>query len=181
MQRDIGRVIAPQSALNQMVDSGIQRAANQKALIAPCEVISQSGWFVSVRLLLDSDKAIPTIDNVPVLYSPMLYCPIKPGDRGLLLPADVFLTLAIDSGSDVDPDLTPGNIAAYTFLPLPKRGQVAIDAASVCLGDGTSPVKICGEGKTVDVAMLWAYLINFQTAYNANMSSLSLPTYTGTF
>lgn len=152
-----------------------------RAGIVPCEVVSQSGWFVTVRVLIDSDKAVPTIEDVPVLFSPLLYLPIKPADRGLLIPADVFLTLAIDSGTPVDPDQAPGNMGAYTFLPLPKREQIVIDAASACLGDGTTPVKICATGRTVDATTLWAFLLNFQTAYNANMSTLNLPPYTGTF
>jgi len=179
--RTIDKVISPQSALRDAMQQTAQQTADSKALILPCRIVAQAGWLVSVSVLVETNKPIPIIEGVPVMSPAAIYWPMAAGDIGLLIPADVFLNLAMESGSPVDASISPGNLSGYTFLPLPKAGQVPVNPAAVCIGGATDTVDITSGGRTVDMTVLWTYLTGFQAAYNANMTALGKPTYPGVF
>lgn len=206
--RTVGRVLTPQVAMSRALDQNYTKREDARAEILPCKVVSQSGFRVSVQVLVESDKPIPTIEGVPVLTAKHIYYPIDAGDLGVLIPADVFLDNAMDSATPTDGGLRPGNLSGYMFLPLPKTGQTANDLAATCVdgaggayllkvgdsdvsiqkADGSTTVKVSGSdvhikagGRDVSMSGLWSYLDGMQSAYNANFSGLSLPPYTGTF
>jgi hypothetical protein len=66
--------------------------------------------------------------QVPVAYPEYIRYPIKVGDRGMTVPADVWLGNITGTGATTPPDLTrPQNLAALAFIWLGNKNWSATD------------------------------------------------------
>lgn len=117
-------------SLNQVA---MNRAADAIQLLGkalPASVVSVSGAIVTVKFELTSAYTLPQV-TIPLFGPEYIRYPIKAGDKGMVLPADVFIGNMSGLGIGT-PDLTaPGNLSALVFLPIGNKNWSSVDPNAV--------------------------------------------------
>jgi len=205
--RPLEKIYNPAYQLGDSIESLIARAVNAGGVGLPCKVVAREGWFVSVDLLIDSTKSLPTLTGIPIMGSRYIYQPFQIGDIGFLIPSSFWLDTVTDTATAPAFDDAAPNMANFGFLPLPRNSfspngdpesvivqsvagtfTAEVSDSGVKIGNGTAEVEVTANDVNIKTASydvsanaLFAYLVGMQTQYNANFSGLSLPQYTGTF
>jgi len=159
--------------------------------IMPARVVSRNGWIVTVEIMVETEKNIPEIVDVPVLLPRYVYAPLQPGDAGILIPSDFYLDRVVDSGVKVSPDDKPHNLSAYAFMPLPRsfwQPSAGAESTAIYSPSAINYLAVSDSGAEVKTPLhavefdnLFNYLNLMQTAFSTQLKALGQAGFDGTF
>ncbi|MGG2044774.1 phage baseplate protein [Burkholderia gladioli] len=118
MSSDFDYIRRPfQSSMNRAADNAADNKQWSESKAWPVVVESVSGSIVTVRLDVTSAWTFPPIE-MPLFGPEYIRYPIKKGDAGLAVPADVSLGKVSGLGASTPPTIDqPPNLSAHVFLP----------------------------------------------------------------
>jgi len=157
--------IATQRALDQIQITG-------KSLPAQVTKVISSG-IVEVSFQVNSDPA--TLPNVivPIEYPEYIRYPIKVGDKGMVISADVMIGNMTGLGSGV-PNLnsTPGNLSALSFMFLGNTAwSPADDPQAVVIYGPNGVILRATEGVAVVDVQASGVLVQGSLSTTGNLSA----------
>jgi len=138
------------ASLQQVTRAEASSAAWRQGKALPCTVVSIQNALVTVSFDIQSGYTIPHI-QMPVAQWFYARMPVQVGDRGVTMPADVFLGGASGLGPGTADFGRQGNLANLVFVPVSNAGWAGGDGNAVRLtGVGTSGVVLSsGDGNAV--------------------------------
>lgn len=144
-----GQKIPIAQGLNRLAEKKINDAMQQFGRALPASVVSVSGAIVTVKFEVNSPYTIPKV-TIPLFGPEYIRYPIQPGDKGFVVPADVFLGAMSGLGSGT-PDLTtPGNLSALVFFPTGNKDWSTVDPQSVTIyGPNGVVLRDTGSNSTI--------------------------------
>jgi hypothetical protein len=119
----------------------INRAAQEvkrQGRALPCRVTAVNGAIVTVEFEMDTSPwTLPPI-TIPKAESPWIRMPTQIGDKGMTLPADVYLGGISGLGKGIANFLRRGNLSSLVFVPVSNANSAPDDpnAAQVCGPNG---------------------------------------------
>jgi hypothetical protein len=149
-----------QQKANQLAINRIAQAIENQGYALPCHVVNVSGAVVTVAFdVQNSPQSLPNI-TIPKAESPWIRMPTQVGDKGVTMPADVYLGGVSGIGGGTATMTRRGNLSTLVFVPVSNVGSPPIDqnAAQVQGPNGaiirtttgtTSEVVTDGNGTTI--------------------------------
>ncbi|WP_244912211.1 phage baseplate protein [Burkholderia aenigmatica] len=118
MSSDFDHIRRPfQSSLRQVSNNAASANEWSQSKAWPVIVESVQGSIVTVRLDVTSSWTFPPI-QMPLFGPEYIRYPIKKGDAGMAVPADVSLGKVSGLGANTPPTIDqPPNLSAHVFLP----------------------------------------------------------------
>jgi len=115
-------------SLPQIIQNEIANALQQIPQTLPVSVVSVQGAFVTVKFELKSQITFPLI-KVPQAISRYARPPTQIGDKGLVMPADVYLGGVTGlGGGTASYGQREGNLSTLVFVPLSNTSFPSVDA-----------------------------------------------------
>jgi len=115
-------------SLPQIIQNEIANALQQIPQTLPVSVVSVQGAFVTVKFELKSQITFPLI-KVPQAISRYARPPTQIGDKGLVMPADVYLGGVTGlGGGTASYGQREGNLSTLVFVPLSNISFPSVDA-----------------------------------------------------
>ena len=127
-----------QRNLSQTAIGLAQKAIQAQGRALPCRVIEVTGAVVTVEFEVDTAPwTLPPI-TIPKAESPWIRMPTQIGDKGITIPADVYLGGISGLGGGTADMRRRGNLSALVFVPVSNSSSSPDDpnAAQVCGPDG---------------------------------------------
>ncbi|WP_369050511.1 hypothetical protein [Burkholderia gladioli] len=126
-----------QASLNRVAIGRAQQAINSIGNALPCRVTKVSGSIVTVAFEVSGPWTLPPI-TIPKAESPWIRMPTQVGDKGVTMPADVYLGGISGLGGGTADFRRRGNLSALVFVPVSNSGSAPDDpnAAQVCGPNG---------------------------------------------
>lgn len=127
-----------QKTLNQNSISRAQQAIENTGNALPCRVTKVSGAIVTVEFEVQSSTwTLPPI-TIPKAESPWVRMPTQVGDKGVTMPADVYLGGISGLGGGTADFRQRGNLSTLVFVPVSNSGSAPDDpdAAQICGPNG---------------------------------------------
>lgn len=116
-----------QKTTNQLAVTRAQQAIKSLGRALPCRVTAVSGAIVTVAFEVNAAPwNLPQI-SIPKAESPWIRMPTQVGDKGVTMPADVYLGGVSGLGGGVASMLQRGNLSALVFVPVSNSGSGPID------------------------------------------------------
>lgn len=116
-----------QKTTNQVGISRAKQVIEQTGKALPCRVVSVSGSIVTVAFEVNaSPLTLPNI-TIPKAESPWIRMPTQVGDKGMTIPADVYLGGVSGLGSGTASLAPVGNLSALVFVPLSNKSSPPVD------------------------------------------------------
>lgn len=116
-----------QKNANQLAINRAQQAIENTGRALPCRVTKVTGAIVTVAFEVNSAPlTLPPI-TIPKAESPWIRMPTQVGDKGVTMPADVYLGGVSGLGGGVASMARPGNLTALVFVPISNSGSPPID------------------------------------------------------
>ncbi|MCM2546200.1 hypothetical protein [Burkholderia glumae] len=126
-----------QDSLSRVAIGRAQQAINATGNALPCRVTAVSGSIVTVAFEVTGIWTLPPI-TIPKAESPWIRMPTQVGDKGVTMPADVYLGGISGLGGGTADFRRRGNLSALVFVPVSNSGSPPDDpnAAQVCGPNG---------------------------------------------
>ncbi|UWX68816.1 hypothetical protein [Burkholderia gladioli] len=126
-----------QDSLNRVAIGRAQQAIASTGNALPCRVTKVSGSIVTVAFEVTGTWTLPPI-KIPKAESPWIRMPTQVGDKGVTMPADVYLGGISGLGGGTADFRRRGNLSALVFVPVSNSGSPPDDpnAAQVCGPNG---------------------------------------------
>jgi len=126
-----------QERLNATAIARAQQAIENTGNALPCRVTAVSGAIVTVAFEVQGMWTLPPV-TIPKAESPWVRMPTQVGDKGVTLPADVYLGGVSGLGGGTADFRQRGNLSALVFVPVSNAGSPPDDpnAAQVCGPNG---------------------------------------------
>lgn len=104
--------------LNRFASSKIESAIQLAGKALPCSIVEVAGSIVTVKFEVNTAPfALPNI-TVPTAFPEWIRVPFQVGDKGIVVPSDVYLGGISGLGGGTA-DLVPrGNLSALFFIPI---------------------------------------------------------------
>lgn len=116
-----------QKTTNQVGISRAKQVIEQTGKALPCRVVSVSGSIVTVAFEVNaSPLTLPNI-TIPKAESPWIRMPTQVGDKGMTIPADVYLGGVSGLGSGTASLAPVGNLSALVFVPVSNKSSPPVD------------------------------------------------------
>ncbi|WP_321913586.1 hypothetical protein [Paraburkholderia sp. J11-2] len=116
-----------QKTTNQLAVTRAQQAIKSLGRALPCRVTAVSGAIVTVAFEVNAAPwNLPQI-TIPKAESPWIRMPTQVGDKGVTMPADVYLGGVSGLGGGVASMLQRGNLSALVFVPVSNANSGPID------------------------------------------------------
>lgn len=148
-----------QKNLNQTAINRAQQAINSLGRALPCRVTAVDGAIVTVAFEVNATPwTIPEI-TIPKAESPWIRMPTQVGDKGITMPADVYLGGVSGLGGGVANMSRPSNLSALVFVPISNAKSDPIDpdaaqiegpnGAIIQTQDGNASITVSGDAITL--------------------------------
>lgn len=116
-----------QKTSNQLAINRVRQAIDNLGRALPCSVVSVSGSIVTVKFEMDaSPLTLPNIE-IPKAEGPWIRSPTQVGDKGMTMPADVYLGGISGLGGGVATFAPQGGLTTLVFVPVSNSGSPPID------------------------------------------------------
>jgi hypothetical protein len=174
-----------QQKANQLAINRITQAIENQGYALPCHVVKVAGAVVTVAFdVQNSPQSLPNI-TIPKAESPWIRMPTQVGDKGVTMPADVYLGGVSGIGGGTATMTRRGNLSTLVFVPVSNVGSPPIDqnAAQVQGPNGaiirtttgtTSEIVTNTSGTTVTFGNNTVIVNELETALNFGSTSLVL-------
>lgn len=127
-----------QKSSNQIAVTRAQQAIKSLGRALPCRVTAVNGAIVTVAFEVNAAPwTLPEI-TIPKAESQWIRMPTQVGDKGVTMPADVYLGGVSGLGGGVASMVQRGNLSALVFVPVSNSSSGPDDpnAAQVCGPNG---------------------------------------------
>lgn len=127
-----------QSSLNEIARARVNERIDREGRALPCRVVSIEGAMVTVAFELDSNPyTLPNIE-LPKAESPWVRMATQPGDKGLTLPANVYLGHISGLGARIPNIEHSTDLADLVFVPVSNANSPPpnINASTIQGPDG---------------------------------------------
>lgn len=140
-------------SLPRAISAGVRDGAALEGKSLPASVVEViSSGIVRVKFEVETGALTFPEIIVPVFMSEYVRLPIQIGCKGMVIPADAYLSGVTGMGST--PDLTqPGNLGALAFMPLGNADWAAVDGNTLVLYGVTSAVLMDSAGGSSSVTV----------------------------
>lgn len=116
-----------QKSANKLAINRVQQAISDTGRALPCRVVKVSGAIVTVAFeVQDHPQSLPNI-TIPKAESPWIRMPTQVGDKGVTMPADVYLGGVSGLGGGTATAIQRGNLTALVFVPISNASSGPID------------------------------------------------------
>ena len=116
-----------QKTTNQVGISRAKQVIEQTGKALPCRVVSVSGSIVTVAFEVNASPLnLPNV-TIPKAESPWIRMPTQVGDKGMTIPADVYLGGISGLGSGTASLAPVGNLSALVFVPISNKASPPVD------------------------------------------------------
>lgn len=147
-------------SINLLAQRKVLEEINKRGKTLPGHVISVQGALVTVNF--DVEGALLPSVQMAVAQSQYIVIPIQPGDKGVAIPADVYIGSSTGLGSSTAGMTLPANLTSLIWVPVSNSawagagGAIQLNADvetsdNVAVGNGASGTFTTGTGQTVDV------------------------------
>jgi hypothetical protein len=150
-----------QKSQNQLAINRAAQEIQKQGRALPCRVTNVSGQIVTVEFELDTAPwTLPPI-SIPKAESPWIIQSTQVGDKGVTMPADVYLGGISGLGGGTASFTRRGNLSALVFVPVGNTSTTPIDPNATQVqgpngailrttaGETTSSVVTNQEGTTI--------------------------------
>jgi hypothetical protein len=127
-----------QKSQNQLAINRAAQEIQKQGHALPCRVVAVNGAIVTVEFEVDTAPwTLPQI-TIPKAESPWIRMPTQMGDKGVTMPADVYLGGISGLGGGTADMRKRGNLSALVFVPVSNANSGPDDpnAAQVCGPNG---------------------------------------------
>ncbi|WP_447361598.1 hypothetical protein ACSC95_06190 [Burkholderia vietnamiensis] len=126
-----------QRSLNRVAIARAAQAIEDTGNALPCRVTKVSGAIVTVEFEVQGKWTLQPV-TIPKAESPWIRMPTQIGDKGVTLPADVYLGGISGLGGGTADFRRRGNLTALVFVPVSNANSAPDDpnAAQVCGPNG---------------------------------------------
>lgn len=140
-----------QKNLNQTAINRAQQAINSLGRALPCRVTAVDGAIVTVAFEVNATPwTIPEI-TIPKAESPWIRMPTQAGDKGITMPADVYLGGVSGLGGGVANMSRPSNLSALVFVPISNANSDPIDPDAAQIEGPNGAIIRTTEGTTCSI------------------------------
>jgi hypothetical protein len=116
-----------QKSSNQLAINRARQTIQNTGRALPCRVVKVSGAIVTVAFEVQSyPQSLPNI-TIPKAESPWIRMPTQVGDKGVTMPADVYLGGVSGLGGGTATAAQRGNLTALVFVPISNANSGPID------------------------------------------------------
>lgn len=115
-----------QNSLGQLAIKKARQQIENTGNCLPCRVTAVNGSIVTVEFEVQSEWTLPPV-TIPKAESPWIRNPTQVGDKGITLPADVYLGGISGLGGGTADFSQVGNLSALVFVPVSNSGSPPID------------------------------------------------------
>lgn len=116
-----------QQKANQLAINRIQQAIENQGYALPCHVVKVTGAVVTVAFdVQNSPQSLPNI-TIPKAESPWIRMPTQVGDKGVTMPADVYLGGVSGIGGGTATMTRRGNLSTLVFVPVSNANSAPVD------------------------------------------------------
>lgn len=116
-----------QKSQNQLAINRAAQEIQKQGRALPCRVTNVSGQIVTVEFELDTAPwTLPPI-SIPKAESPWIIQSTQDGDKGVTMPADVYLGGISGLGGGTASFIRRGNLSALVFVPVGNTSTTPID------------------------------------------------------
>lgn len=116
-----------QKSQNQLAINRAAQEIQKQGRALPCRVTNVSGQIVTVEFELDTAPwTLPPI-SIPKNESPWIIQSTQVGDKGVTMPADVYLGGISGLGGGTASFTRRGNLSALVFVPVGNTSTTPID------------------------------------------------------
>ncbi|HEX7911796.1 MAG TPA: hypothetical protein VF534_27395 [Paraburkholderia sp.] len=165
-----------QKSANKLAINRAQQAIQNTGRALPCRVVKVSGAIVTVAFeVQDSPQALPNI-TIPKAESPWVRMPTQVGDKGVTMPADVYLGGVSGLGGGVATMTRRGNLSALVFVPVSSASSGPIDpnAAQVQGPDGVILQTTAGTTSSIVTNQNGTTITFGTTTFTVNASGITM-------
>jgi hypothetical protein len=146
------------ASLNRISQQVAATAIQQFGKALPCSVMAVKGQVVKVKFEISSTFTLPTV-TIPIATSIYDWIPVQVGDKGMTVPADVYLGGVSGLGNGVA-TLTPrANLSSLLFVPVANAAWTTTNPSQrvvqgpqgvlVQTMDGTATINVTKTGITL--------------------------------
>ena len=114
------------TSLNRIAQESAATAIQQFGKALPCSVVAVKGQIVKVKFSVTSPFTIPQV-TIPIATSLYDWLPVRPGDTGVTMPADVYLGGISGLGGGTANMTQRANLTALVFVPVSNTAWTAPD------------------------------------------------------
>lgn len=119
-------------SLSNYTKKSIAGSLQREGQCLPCHVVANDNSIVTVAFDVQSAFTLPTV-KMPVYGFEYVRYPIQVGDKGLALPADVYLGGQSGLGTGTATLVQPSNLGALVFLPFSNTAWSDVDPDAVTI------------------------------------------------
>lgn len=117
-------------AMNEFAEKKVLDAIQILGKALPASVVKNDNSIVTVNFEVQSDFTLPQV-TIPLYGCEYVRYPIKAGDLGIVIPADVYIGGVSGQGGGVASLTTPANLSALVFLPISNTEWSNVDITTV--------------------------------------------------
>lgn len=141
-----------QQKANQLAINRISQAIENQGYALPCHVVKVTGAVVTVAFdVQNSPQSLPKI-TIPKAESPWIRMPTQVGDKGVTMPADVYLGGISGIGGGTATMTRRGNLSTLVFVPVSNANSAPIDQGAAQIQGPNGVINRTTTGTTSEVA-----------------------------
>ena len=174
-----------QKTSNKLAISRAKQAIENLGRALPCSVVAVNGSIVTVKFEMNAAPlTLPNI-TIPKAEGPWIRSPTQVGDKGMTVPADVYLGGVSGLGGGVATFAPQGGLTALVFVPVSNSASPPVDqnAAQIQGPNGaiiqtttgtTSKIVTDQNGTTVTYGSNTIVINNSEIVLTAGGSSITI-------
>lgn len=147
------------ASLNRLSERKINDAMQLVGKALPASVVAVTGSIVTVKFEVDSNFNLPQV-TLPLFGPEYIRYPIQEGDKGFVVPCDVFLGGMSGLGSGIAALQQAANLSSLVFFPIGNTDWSDVDPNAVTIygpngvvlrdGDNRSSIVLLPESITIN-------------------------------
>lgn len=118
----------------------------------PCTVVAVSGQIVTVNFEVNGKQVLPQV-TMPIIGAEYVRFPTQVGDKGVSMPADVYLGGVSGLGGGTAGTTQYPNLATLFFIPLGNTGFFSVNPNAVVIY-GPDGVVLQNTAATAELTLL---------------------------
>jgi len=139
-------------SLNQIAETAARAAISQLGRALPCSVVAVMGSIVTVKFEVTSVQSLPQV-TVPMFGPEYIRYPTQVGDKGVVLPIDVYLGGISGLGGGVATMAIPGNLSSLIFFPVASTQWSPTDDPDAVVVYGPTGVILRDQGSVCTLTL----------------------------
>lgn len=113
-------------SFNQIAQKQALSAIQVLGKVLPCSVVAVSGSIVTVKFEINTTFTLPPV-TIPMFGPEYIRYPTQVGDKGVVLPSDVYLGGVSGLGGGTASMSLQANLSSLVFMPIANKGWSTTD------------------------------------------------------